>query len=91
MMAIQFLTPLVTTFLYVIVYQKAGFRGPMLLVAGAPILAALLTFLLIRMMGVYSMGLALLSIPLGLLPLFVLAFKSWPPVVAAQTGSRGSV
>ena len=89
MMAIQFLTPLVTTFLYVIVYQKAGFRGPMLLVAGAPILAALLTFVLIRMMGVYSMGLALLSIPVGLLPLFVLALKSWPPVNPPNGSDQG--
>ena len=88
MMALQFLTPLLASFLYVIVYQKAGFRGPMLLICGAPVLAAVLSFVLIRMMGVYSMAFALLLIPLGMLPLFVLAFKSWPPVAAPNTRSE---
>ena len=83
MMALQYLMPLLTTFLYVIVYQKAGFRGPMLLICGAPVLVAALAYVLIQLMGIYHMGLVFVTIPLGMLPLFVLAFKSWPPVAVA--------
>lgn len=83
MMAIQFLTPLITTALYVIVYQKAGFRGLTMLLCGAPLLAAVLNYVLIRLMGIHHIGLALMSIPLSLLPLLFLAFKSWPPAGAA--------
>lgn len=83
MMGFQFLMPLIAAVLYVIVFQKAGFRGPILAVAAGPILGALLTHGMYGLMGYYGPGVLLVSIPLGLLPLLVLAFKSWPPVGAA--------
>lgn len=94
MMALQFVGPLVASILYVIVFQKAGFRGGILLVCAAPILSVLLTMLFVRMIAAGSMGPAmmaipLITIPLSLLPLLILAFVSWPPVGRGNQGGGG--
>jgi hypothetical protein len=83
MMGLQLLTPVIATVLYVIVFQKAGFRGPILAASAGPIAGAALTFVLFGPLGLYHSGLWLLSVPLHLLPLLILAFKSWPPVAVA--------
>ncbi len=94
MMALQFLGPVIASVLYIIVFQKAGFKGPILAVSAAPILGSVVSMLLIRTLvaGGGGPGMMILipfiSIPLSLLPLLVLAFKSWPPVAAANTRSE---
>lgn len=89
MMAFQFLGPIVASVLYVIVFQKAGFRGAILAVCAGPVVASLLAMLMIRMIivgdGPGMMLVPLVALPLTLLPLLVLAFKSWPPVSTAST------
>ncbi len=90
MMALQFLTPIIASVLYVIVFQKAGFKGAMLVICAGPVVGAMLTQLMIRMImagggGPGMMILPLIAIPFALAPLLVLAFKSWPPVSAAPT------
>lgn len=84
MMAFQFLGPVIASVLYVIVFQKAGFRGPILAVCAGPLLGAFVTLLMIGMGGM-ALALFLINLPLTLLPLLVLAFKSWPPVAVATT------
>mgnify|MGYP001223826853 CR=1 FL=1 len=94
MMGLSFLGPLVATVLYVIIFQKAGFRGAILLVCGGPILAALVSMAMGRMaygfggMAMPYVAMLLISLPLSLLPLFVLAFKPWPPVGGPPPGDR---
>ena len=90
MMAFQFLTPIIASVLYVMVFQKAGFKGAILAVCAGPVVGAILTHLMIGMMmsggvGPGMMALPLISIPFALAPLLVLAFKSWPPVSVAPT------
>ncbi len=90
MMGFQFLTPIIASVLYMIVFQKAGFKGAMLVICAGPVIGAILTQLMIGMMvsgaiGPGMMMLPLISIPFALAPLLVLAFKSWPPVSAAPT------
>lgn len=89
MMGFQFLTPLVASVLYVVVFQKAGFRGAMLAICAAPLLGAILTHGIYALAGYYGMGMMLVSIPLSLLPLLVLAFKSWPPIAENQPATHG--
>ncbi len=90
MMVFQFLGPALASVLYVIVFQKAGFNGAMLAFCAAPILGSALWWVLMPLFGSGRMMLIpLITIPLTLLPLLILAFKSWPPVSAASnTGSE---
>ncbi len=92
MMVFQFLGPVFASVLYVIVFQKAGFRGAILAVAIAPIVGVLLTHLLLRALisggGAMMLLVPLVAIPISLLPLLILAFKSWPPVAATNTRSE---
>ncbi|MEZ5734028.1 MAG: hypothetical protein R3D97_17050 [Paracoccaceae bacterium] len=88
MMAFSFLGPLIASVLYVVVFQKAGFRGPMLAFCAAPVLGALLSRMLIGLMSyagpIFSLAF-LVPMAFSLAPLFILAFKAWPPVSAAPT------
>lgn len=82
MMILSFLGPFIASVLYVIVFQKAGFRGAILFLAAGPVLGALLTRVLLSMMvagGGPMAGIFLLSAALSLAPLVVLAFMAWPP------------
>ncbi|MCV2869789.1 hypothetical protein OEW28_14230 [Defluviimonas sp. WL0002] len=80
--------PLVASILYVIVMQKAGFRGAILAVAFSPLLGAVLSWVFFS--GFYmGGGLASLAhlvfVALSLAPLLVLAFMSWPPVGSSRS------
>ena len=90
MMGFQFLGPILASVLYVMVFQKAGFKGPILAFCAAPVLGPVLSFGMMAGGG-YGPGmmvLPLISIPLALLPLLILAFKPWPPVAAPNTRSE---
>jgi hypothetical protein len=87
MMAFQFLGPIIASVLYVIVFQKAGFGGPMPAFCAAPLLGAFLTFLMVGMGGMV-VALVLINLPLSLLPLLILAFMPWPPVAAGNSPSE---
>lgn len=82
MMLLPLLAPLIASVLYVIVFQKAGFRGPMLAVAVLPLAGGVLSRVLF---GSFYYGgpamavLAFIPMALSLAPLFVLAFMAWPP------------
>ncbi|HQY45179.1 MAG TPA: hypothetical protein PK450_13475 [Paracoccaceae bacterium] len=88
-MAFQFIGPVIASVLYVIVFQKAGFRGLILAVSAAPILGSVLSMVVVRTLVAGGGGpgmmilIPLIAIPLSLLPLLFLAFKSWPPAGAA--------
>jgi hypothetical protein len=87
MMIFSLLGPLVASVLYVIVFQKAGFRGAILGVCAAPILGAFLGRALI---GAFYAGggmafAFLIPTVLSLAPLLVLAFMAWPPVDPSAT------
>ncbi|MCY1125930.1 hypothetical protein OU426_03605 [Frigidibacter sp. RF13] len=94
MMGLSFLGPLLASILYVIVFQKAGFRGAILAVCAGPLLGALVSFTMGRMtyagggMPMSFVAIFLISLPLSLMPLLVLAFKSWPPVGGPPPGGR---
>ncbi len=82
MMILSFLGPVIASVLYVIVFQKAGFRGAILFVCAAPVLGAILTRILVAslvMGGGPMVGVFLISAALSLAPLLVLAFMAWPP------------
>ncbi|WP_291337778.1 hypothetical protein [Albidovulum sp.] len=82
MLILSFLGPVVASVLYVIVFQKAGFRGPILFVAAGPVVGAVLTRILVSTMVMGSgpvAGVFLFSAALSLAPLIVLAFMAWPP------------
>lgn len=77
-----FLSPLVASILYVIVCQKAGFRGPILAVCAGPLLSVF-SFAVVGPLaigGVALAGIILFNAALSLAPLLVLAFMAWPPV-----------
>ncbi|MFZ1727148.1 MAG: hypothetical protein WBO29_14280 [Albidovulum sp.] len=86
MMELQFLGPIVASVLYVIIFQKAGFRGPILIVCAAPIVGALLSRMLIGLLSfagpLFSLAF-LVPLAFSLAPLFILAFRAWPPVSVA--------
>lgn len=82
---VSILPSLIASVLYVIVYQKAGFRGAMLALAACPVLATLLSRYLFGLTSAFGAGLFLLPAALSLAPLAVLAFASWPPA-APQRG-----
>lgn len=89
MMGVQFIAPVFASVLYVIVFQKAGFKGAIMAVCAAPLLGALLSYAIYWMlisgsMGPGMMALPLIAIPLSLAPLLVLAFKPWPPVTRLE-------
>lgn len=89
MMILSLLGPVVASVLYVIVFQKAGFRGGILFVCAFPVLAAILTRILVSAMvmgGGELPAVFLLSEALSLAPLIVLAFMAWPP--APQPGPK---
>jgi hypothetical protein len=89
MLILPFLAPVVASVLYVIVFQKAGFRGGLMFVCAGPVAGAILTRILVStmVMGDGPMaGVFLFSAALSLMPLIVLAFLAWPP--AAQPGPR---
>jgi hypothetical protein len=88
-MLFQLVGPIIASVLYVIVFQKAGFKGAIMFVCAAPVVGALFVGgLMAGMMG-YSGAAApllfLMSWVLSLAPLLVLAFMAWPPVSAATT------
>ncbi|WP_347313023.1 hypothetical protein [Defluviimonas sp. SAOS-178_SWC] len=83
MTILSFLGPVIASILYVIVFQKAGFRGAVMFVCAAPVLGAVLTRILVAsivMGGGPMAGVFLISAALSLAPLLVLAFMAWPPV-----------
>lgn len=86
MMAFQFLGPVIASVLYAIVFQKAGLGGPWLAACAGPVVGALLASVMIRAMMAGGGGMMVLvplvALPLTLLPLLILAFKSWPPVLS---------
>lgn len=92
MMIFSFMSPLIASVLYLVVMQKAGFRGAVLGVAALPLASALVSWLLIGggyYMGGGFLGLAfLLPMILSLVPLLVLAFVPWPPVGDTPPGGR---
>lgn len=92
MMIFSFISPLIASVLYLIVFQKAGFRGAVLGVAALPLASAVVSWLLIGggyYMGGGLLGLAfLLPMVLSLVPLLVLAFVPWPPVGDTPPGGR---
>lgn len=92
MMAFQFLGPVISAVLYVIVFQKAGFKGAVLAVCATPILGLIVFQMMFHLIG-YGYGVGMMALPLvgivlSLLPLAVLAFKSWPPVAAPNSRSE---
>ncbi len=94
MMILYLLAPLLATVLYVIVLQKAGFRGPILAVSAGPVLS-ILSFALVGPMALGGPVLAavlLVNAALSLAPLLVLAFMAWPPVnpPAARTSTENT-
>ena len=87
MMILYLVGPVLASILYVIVFQKAGFRGAILAVCAGPLLS-ILSFALVGPMAFGGAGLAVivfLNMALSLAPLLVLAFKAWPPVSVATT------
>ena len=79
----QFLYPVLASVLQLIVFQKAGFRGAILIVCALPVVGAFVTHALIgaMMTGSFPMiGVTLVSAAFLLAPLLVLAFAAWPPV-----------
>ncbi|MGB7268466.1 MAG: hypothetical protein WBC90_02965 [Albidovulum sp.] len=91
MQFVYYIEPLLASVLYAIVFQKAGFRGALLGLCASPIVALVLTTMLYQLPEIDGMLIYALSVPLYLLPLLILAFKSWPPVAMPQTtdGARG--
>jgi len=92
MMMMSFVGPVIAAILYVIVFQKAGFGGAILAVGAAPLLGPVLFHAGLRLVD-YGLGPVLMLLQLGmmllnLLPLLVLAFKSWPPVAAPNSHSE---
>lgn len=97
MMALRLVIPIVASILYVVIFQKAGFRGAWLAICAAPVVVPALVSGLVKllfngidpptMMRAFAV-LFFVDIPLTLLPLLVLAFKSWPPVAAPNTRSE---
>lgn len=91
MMIFQYAGPLLAAVLYVIVFQKAGFRGPILAVCAGPLVGFVATMFLIRILAPSPgtmMLIPLISIPLSLLPLILLAFMAWPPVAAPRNSTE---
>ncbi len=81
MLILSLLGPVIASVLYVIVFQKAGFRGGLMFVCAAPVAGAILTRVLVStgvMHGGPMAGVYLLSAALSLAPLIVLAFMAWP-------------
>lgn len=91
MLILSLIGPVVASVLYVIVFQKAGFRGAILFLAAGPVFGAILTRILVATMvmgGGPMAGVFLLSALLSLAPLVFLAFMAWPP--ATVPGPRTS-
>lgn len=84
LMTAQILVPIIASVLYVIVFQKAGMKGPILAVCAGPVLAVALVYVMSVLTG-GIIALVVVSPILSLLPLAILAFKSWPPVAAASS------
>lgn len=82
------LPSLIASVLYVIIYQKAGFRGAILALAAGPVLATLLSHYLFGLPFAFRAGLFLLPAALSLAPLAVLAFASWPPAATQREEDR---
>lgn len=85
-LALQMIGPFLASLLYVMVFQKAGFRGLMLTVCGGPLIGVAVTHWAIRSAQAGSPEmldyLSAVLVPLSLLPLIILAFLRWPPVPA---------
>ncbi len=83
MSVVSYIGPLIAAVLYVIVFQKAGFRGAVYVVCACPLIGVGLT------QWGYARALsgspdtmtylAAFLVPLSLLPLIILAFLRWPP------------
>jgi hypothetical protein len=89
MLILSLLGPVIASVLYVVVFQKAGFRGGILFVCACPVIGAILTRLLVSTLVMGWGGVPavfLLSGALSLAPLIVLAFMTWPP--ASLPGPR---
>ena len=93
MMVLEFIGPVLASVLYVVVFQKARFKGAILAFCATPILgvfAWIWANWIVYAHGPVEMFyyLSLIYVPFSLLPLLVLAFKSWPPVAAPKTPSE---
>ncbi len=82
MLILSLLGPVAASILYVIVFQKAGFRGGLMFVCAGPVVGAILTHIVLAS-AVMDWGrlpaVFLLSGALSLAPLIALAFMAWPP------------
>jgi hypothetical protein len=83
MMILHYIGPVVAVALYVMIYQKAGFRGAAYAVCALPLIELAATRWAIMQAQSGSSAvldyLPFLLLPLSLLPLIVLAFLPWPP------------
>ncbi len=86
MNALYFVGPVVAAALYVMIFQKAGFRGAVYAVCALPLVELAVTrFAIMQAQGGSTAILDYLPfvmLPLSLLPLIVLAFLPWPPAPA---------
>ncbi|WP_413875917.1 hypothetical protein [Albidovulum sp.] len=93
MLILPLLGPVVASVLYVIVFQKAGFRGGLMFVCAGPVAGAILTRILVSTMvmsGGPIAGIYLLSAALSLAPLIVLAFRAWPPIPGPKISTENT-
>lgn len=93
MLILSLLGPVVASILYVIVFQKAGFRGGLMFLCAGPVLGAILTRILVSTMvmgGGPMTGVFLLSAALSLAPLVALAFMAWPPLPGPKISTENS-
>lgn len=91
MMTLPFIGNVLAAVLYAVVFRKAGFRGPWLLVGAVPlVLTTALMFGMGAAMagGPYGMSVMMtlpwVAVPLSLVPLLALAVLPWP-VAATPT------
>jgi hypothetical protein len=81
---LQLIGPFLACLLYVMVFQKAGFRGLIYVVCASPLIGVGVTQWAIRQAQAGAPHvldyLSAVLVPLSLLPLIILAFLRWPPV-----------
>jgi hypothetical protein len=83
MTVFYYIGPVVAVALYVMIFQKAGFRGAVFAVCALPLIELAVTRWAIMQAQNGSSAildyLPFVLLPLSLLPLIVLAFLRWPP------------
>ena len=93
MLILSHLGPAVASILYVIVFQKAGFRGGLMFLCAGPVVGAIVTRILVSTMVMGSgpmAGVFLLSAALSLAPLIALAFLAWPPAAGPRISTENT-